>query len=126
MELTNAAASNPHLIFCFCHVIIAVLLFGSSKTTSHIADDHTYAISARFEANISVKVNENGVAIAEDYSSEKAAIETEEEKENAEDDDELRRRIEAFINKVNKEWREEKLRSSSCYFAGRENQEFPQ
>lgn len=49
-------------------------------------------------------------AEAEAEAAEEKTEETEEEDDV--DDEELRRRIEEFINKVNKEWRKEKLRAS--------------
>ncbi|XP_024992083.1 uncharacterized protein LOC112525976 [Cynara cardunculus var. scolymus] len=115
-ELMTVAASNPHLIFLFCNLIIVVLILASFQPTSN--SDHIITTipppsinqNRSFEritptpeetaANVSIDVHNS----SDDSNSS--------EEEDEDDDDELRRRVEEFINKTNRIWKAEKLNSS--------------
>ncbi|GMH08805.1 hypothetical protein Nepgr_010645 [Nepenthes gracilis] len=115
IEFVYITTLNPHFVFCVFHVIIAFLLITCSKTTSRIVED-TSVVSLPIDAiDASVASDEEENANDENCSFDQAAMEAEENDRNAEED-ELRRRIEAFIEKVNNEWRAEKLRSRNYSF----------
>ncbi|KAI8564651.1 hypothetical protein RHMOL_Rhmol03G0197500 [Rhododendron molle] len=128
IELITLAASNSLVIFCFCNLIIAVLLVGGSKPGSEFGQDScgiptpTFTFRSRedevggaLETTGSVldKHNASSTGVSEACDDEKATVE--EEKENVDDgddDDELRRRVEEFIDKINEGWKAERLRTS--------------
>ncbi|KAF7148134.1 hypothetical protein RHSIM_Rhsim03G0171400 [Rhododendron simsii] len=129
IELITLAASNSLVIFCFCNLIIAVLLVGGSKPGSEFGGQDscgiptpTFTFRSRgdeveggLETTRSVldKHNASSTGVSEACDDEKATVD--EEKENVDDvddDDELRRRVEEFIDKINKGWKAEKLRTS--------------
>lgn len=129
IELITLAASNSLLMFCFCNFIIAVLLVGGSKPTSEYSQDSsipppTFAFRNTFETEGTSSTttcsvdNDNGSTGVSELCAVKAAtVESveDEEKENDDgdgDDDELRRRVEEFIDKINEGWKAEKLRTS--------------
>lgn len=89
LELISLAASNSLTVFCFCNLIIVVLLVGSSKPISSQPNDI-------IDAN---KFKESVVH----------GMTTKDEDED--DDDELRKRVEDFIEKTNRGWRAEKLKA---------------
>ncbi|GAB2227771.1 hypothetical protein Droror1_Dr00009598 [Drosera rotundifolia] len=121
-ELIAAATSSPPLIFCLFNIIVLFLVIsssnGSSNTASQISETAPVICA---EDNASVQVRDKGdyTGVVETCHSETAVIEVddkgdveeayEEEDEAEEEDKLLRRRIEAFIEKVNQEWRAEKL-----------------
>uniref|UniRef100_A0A5B7BT06 Putative histone acetyltransferase GCN5-like n=1 Tax=Davidia involucrata TaxID=16924 RepID=A0A5B7BT06_DAVIN len=118
IELITLAASNSLIIFCFCNLIIVILLLGGSKPTSHF-DQHS-ASPPPTVANRN-KINDiKGTSVrsssdkknASTSVSEASNVNDEEVNEN-EEDDELRKRVEDFINKINRGWKAEKLRRSS-------------
>ncbi|KAJ9553160.1 hypothetical protein OSB04_017205 [Centaurea solstitialis] len=132
-EVITVVASNPHLIFLFCNVIIILLILVSFQNTSN--SDHTittsinpsplpppinqnksfessietttYSMPEETAANVSIDVDnssDDGNSSVEDHE--------EEEEEEKQDDDELRKRVEEFINKTNRFWKAEKLNLS--------------
>lgn len=123
IEVITLAASNSLFVFGFCNLIIVILLVGGSRTSSEfdqgtpilrpsiIADINTNDIE---EANDNK--NETFIGVREDTSEDEAEDEDEDEDEASceeeEEDDELRRRVEEFIEKNNRSWRAEKLRTS--------------
>ncbi|KAJ9679103.1 hypothetical protein PVL29_021133 [Vitis rotundifolia] len=143
MELITQATSNSLFIFCFCNLIIAILLIGSFLPSSY--SDQESAIPFSVVTNVDendketanaedlfkesrvlmdaseVSDSEKGVVVDDNKEddSEDSSQEEEEEEEDDDDDDELRRRAEEFIEKVNRGWRAEMLRTAS--FARTEN-----
>lgn len=149
-ELICLAASNSHAVFCFFNLIIAILVVGSSKSTSQFNEKkpdpcHSFAYENKDSTNMKnvssssekekklVETDEDEasfVSITTVNDEERSLVEEEEEAEASfvsitavnineeisrdeeeDDDDELRRRIEEFIEKVNKGWRVEKLKT---------------
>lgn len=129
LELISQAASNSVFIFCFCNLIIVVILVDSRSRpnldkeeeipVSVIVNTSTYPKQGTESEHLldgkelSTNVNELS------YSQEGAAVADEEEKggdndnnnndvdRDIGDDNELRKRVEEFIEKVNKGWKAE-------------------
>lgn len=134
IELISLAASNSLAVFCFCNLIIAVLLVGSSKPTPQF-DQVVKPINAFPINNDEFKKNRVSSS-PEKGKDDLVQIEEEEEEEEKvssavsidmvengdetpdqdddnddHDDDELRKRVEEFIEKTNRRWRAEKMRT---------------
>lgn len=132
LDSLTQAASNSLYAFCFCNLII-VMIFVGSKPGSYIDQESeiprskaTYTITNEKQVDHDAKCEQKGIASSsivissevsnakeELASAEKAAIDDQivDNKEcECDNDDELRRRVEEFIEKVNKEWRAESLR----------------
>ncbi|KAK9147568.1 hypothetical protein Scep_006325 [Stephania cephalantha] len=105
VEFIPLGASNSLQVFCFCNLIIAILLVSNWKPSSVSPDGHNVETQ---EMNIVVSTNPKTVS-ADTENPELDDQDCDENVEENEDEDELRRRIEEFIEKVNKGWREEKL-----------------
>ncbi|KAF5959888.1 hypothetical protein HYC85_001097 [Camellia sinensis] len=128
IELITLAASNSLVVFCFCNLIIGILLVGGSKPTSEFGQESPIPppIVSHRNKNSDIEGtitrcslnNDNGSTMVSELSAEKAMVdeekgdEEEEEEEDDDDDDELRRRVEEFIDKINRGWKAEKLRTS--------------
>ncbi|KAI3735191.1 hypothetical protein L6452_14681 [Arctium lappa] len=124
-ELITVAATNPHLIFLFCNLIIVVLILASFQPTSN---SHHIITAIPPPPSPSIKQNKTfqtidslpdqetaaNVSIDVDNSSDHCNLSVEEQDD---DDDELRRRVEEFINKTNRIWKAEKLSSSLASLA---------
>ncbi|CAI9774990.1 unnamed protein product [Fraxinus pennsylvanica] len=149
-ELICLAASNSHAVFCFCNLIIAILVVGSSMSASQCNEEKPYpchsfpyenkdstnmknAASSSMKAKKLVETDEDeasSISITSVNNEERTWVEEEEEEEASssvgitmvndeeksrdeeqDDDDELRRRVEEFIEKVNKGWMDEKLKT---------------
>ncbi|GKV16283.1 hypothetical protein SLE2022_371270 [Rubroshorea leprosula] len=136
IEMITQVASNSLLVFCLCNLIIAIILIGSKpSSTSH--QDTTIHLSVvsepkrgnreRMKAqymskkhNSTLYVDGTGVSYATTNSDKKEKEGTMEnhknnipgncEEDGQENNDELRRRAEEFIAKVNGEWRAEQFR----------------
>lgn len=130
VELIAEAASNSIFIFCFCNLIIVMILMGSKPNSSFDQEGEKQAPKVSLNSNaysnkqetISIhsldgnKKSRAAHELSNDLQEEHADDQEEERKfENSEneddDDDELRRRFEEFIEKVNRGWKEEKLRT---------------
>lgn len=134
LDLLTQAASNSLYVFCFCNLII-VMIFVGSKPGSYIDQESeiphskvTYTITNEKQVDHDAKCEHKGMAsssivIGSEVSNAKKELASDEKagiddqivgnKEcECDNDDELRRRVEEFIEKVNKEWRAELLRSS--------------
>ena len=141
VDFISQAASSSAFIFCFCNLIIVIILLDlkpSSKfdqesaipvsvvtntgmnhkpaasNSKNLADENTQlrgveeVLNAKEEADLveNIVTEANDVKICSNE-------EEEEEEEDEDDDDALRRRVEEFIEKVNKRWKEELLVTSS-------------
>jgi TATA-binding protein-associated factor Taf7 len=132
VELIAQAASNSLVIFCFCNLIIVMILMGS-KPVSNFGQESE--IPQSMVAKTHTKVKEDVLAMPSLDENKKPSLDEdkmstdggrvsialeeptgdddEDEEENGndneedEDEDELRRRVEEFINKVNHGWRAE-------------------
>jgi hypothetical protein len=130
-ELITQAASNHLFIFCCCNLIIAIVLVGS-KPTSNIG----HAAEIPISLVINTRTNRNPGADSKQLFLEKETLrnvnqvscsqeapvddgreengngsnKNEDEDDDDDDGDELRRKVEEFIEKVNKGWKAEILR----------------
>ena len=122
IELISLAASNSHFIFCFCNLIIVILLVGGSKPASEFAQDspvHHPKVAQRNKNDVEGSITTSIEAMVVEEKENKgiktsieAMVVEEKENNNVDEDDELRRRVEQFIDKINKGWKAEKLRTS--------------
>ncbi|KAL0371618.1 UNVERIFIED_CONTAM: hypothetical protein Scaly_0843400 [Sesamum calycinum] len=103
IELIGLAASNSLAVFCFCNLIIAILLVGSSKPSSQFDEGKPNALPTTEEE----KVSSVSIDMVDNEE------ETLDQKQEYDDDDELRKRVEDFIEKINRGWRAEKLKTYS-------------
>lgn len=150
LELITQAVSSSTFIFCFCNLIIVIILLDLKPSISvHQRSEiplsmyanqkqgtnfkclvemdteslsHVVEVSHVMEAETETKIEDNN-EIEEnndvDFSKED---EEDEQEEKEEDDDELRRRVEEFIEKVNKGWKEELLSRSSLIYEKNNNE----
>lgn len=127
-ELIIIAASNPHLIFLFCNLIIVILILVSLEPTSNSHNNCTAtpipppqppppAINENksFEtttltAQLQPKTTNCNVSIDVDKLWNDCGLPFKDHEE--EHDDELRRRVEEFIDKINRGWKVEKQQLS--------------
>lgn len=112
IELIASTASNSLFVFCFCNFIIVVLLISGSKPAldhaqgcadvpPRVTYEYKIDMGETKEENVSTEDSELGIDEANNH----------EKDEKEEGDDELRRRVEEFIEKTNRKWKEEKLRT---------------
>jgi len=132
VELIAQAYSNFHFIFCFCNVIIIFLLIGSARPSNSRSSPVHQAVKNRNALLIkesacrmsdysdAAKEEDDDDIVKKAGPHDKDKREKLEERSKDDDDDDhddddgqLRRRIEEFIDKVNREWRAEKIRASS-------------
>ncbi|KAL7194035.1 hypothetical protein ACSBR2_025644 [Camellia fascicularis] len=122
IELITLAASNSIVVFCFCNLIIGILLVGGTKPASEFVQDSPIPLpivdhrskNGDIEETIATCSLNNDVdasTVVSESCAEKAMVDEEKGKEN-EEDDELRKRVEEFIDKINRGWKAEKLRTS--------------
>lgn len=144
-ELISFAASNSLLVFCFCNLIIMFLLVLSSNSSSEVDDEekpnnqslpsivrrdqeNSISFDINAESESPVAITEAAALLQKNVEAPAAeSIETstvsitviddcgENSEDEEEDDDELRRKVEEFIEKVNRGWKEEKLRTSYAF-----------
>ncbi|EYU25002.1 hypothetical protein ABFS82_06G043100 [Erythranthe guttata] len=132
IELISMAASNSLAVFCFCNLIIAILLVGSSKPISNfdefepkssptivvhdVIDD---VIHDNLEKNAVLEADNDLVQTEEEKVSSVTVsiidtVENEDEDEDEEtEDEELRKKFEEFIERTNRAWRAEKMKTHS-------------
>ncbi|KAL2227158.1 uncharacterized protein LOC110011906 [Sesamum indicum] len=124
IELIGMAASNSLAVFCFCNLIIAILLVGSSKPSSQFEDGKPNALPTIGNDGCFKKstVSSHTDALMEKEEEKVSSVsidmvdneeETSDQEQEDVDDDELRKRVEDFIEKVNKGWRAEKQKTYS-------------
>lgn len=121
LELIAQAASNSFVVFCFCNLIIVIILMGS-RPVSKFDRESEILRSAVINAHARVKedtlASHDGNEISIDDRNVSIILEEptgdggedDEESENDNEDDELRRRAEEFISKVIHGWRRETSR----------------
>ncbi|XP_031375552.1 uncharacterized protein LOC116190019 [Punica granatum] len=126
VEVISQAASSSLFVFCFCNLIIAVILVGSKSKSSIEGSCAPASSMPTCKSNTNetrVKAEspsnhreERAVAEPEDACTQ-CNIEIEDKGYNQEEDedhdDELKMRIEDFIAKVNREWQAENLRAKA-------------
>ncbi|KAJ0576643.1 hypothetical protein HanIR_Chr05g0226741 [Helianthus annuus] len=111
-ELIIVAASNPHFIFLICNLIILILILVSLEPTSN--SDHKQpplpplpaANKNNETATQTTRLQESAINVLIDVGPGsndcKSSVKEPE-------DDELRRKVEEFIEKINRGWKAEKL-----------------
>jgi hypothetical protein len=91
------------------------------KEVSHVIEAEAEAEEdEEEEEEIKIEIEDNDDDI--DCNNEEGKEENEKEDEEEKDDDELRKRVEEFIEKVNKKWKEELLSTSSLVYARKNNE----
>ncbi|KAM5557143.1 hypothetical protein ABKV19_024501 [Rosa sericea] len=132
LDMLTQAASNSLYVFCFCNLIIVMIVVGSkpgsyfdqesefplSMVTSTITNDKQVDHDSKCEQK---GITSSSVVISSEVSSAKKELASDEkvgfveqivDSNECDNDDELRRRAEEFIEKVNRGWRAELLRTS--------------
>ncbi|KAF3433109.1 hypothetical protein FNV43_RR24211 [Rhamnella rubrinervis] len=123
MELISQAASNSLFIFCFCNLIIFIIL-GSSKPFSKASQQVKSRNTNNKGSERAKQTNAANNAFMEDSeepnslkalsAGDKGNNDNDNDESGDEDygdDDELRQRVEEFIEKVNEGWKAEVLGS---------------
>jgi len=137
LEFITQAASSSAFIFCFCNLIIVIILVDLKPSLSihqeseiHLlkgANDHqkqganskplvekdTTAMPQAVEVEVSHDGEAETVESIEIEGNEDDEKVEQEKSEKDDSNDELRKRVEEFIQKVNKGWKEELLSTSS-------------
>ncbi|GMN40902.1 hypothetical protein TIFTF001_010127 [Ficus carica] len=132
LDLITQTASSSLLAFCFCNLIIVIILVGS-KPGSEFNQERSHAstsipLSAVATANTSEKEvlvipkdknreEKSELVAVNEVSSAQNAVRDDNDNEDKEDeddggDDELRKRVEEFIEKVNRGWKAELSKTS--------------
>ncbi|KAJ7970066.1 putative Translation initiation factor IF-2 [Quillaja saponaria] len=129
LEMITRAASNSHFIFCFCNLIIVIIFVGSkhrfntdqegeipTSTVDKVRRNEKQGTNAKhlFDENKqfqSAAEVSNGQEAPADNNLETGDSDTCSYDEE-EEEDELRKRVEEFIDKVNRGWKAELLRTS--------------
>lgn len=120
LELINLVASNSFIVFCFCNLIIIILLIGSSKSSSGTDENSTSLYSqelVRSSKKFMTAQSKKSYTSFNDKNESRSFIEpcvdrnllNSDEIGRKEEDDELRKRVEAFIDKTTKAWKTEML-----------------
>ncbi|KAF7820683.1 nuclear polyadenylated RNA-binding protein 3-like [Senna tora] len=114
------AASSSGFIFCFCNLIIVIILIDLKPSLSFDQESEIPVSMVRSSTGMThkcqVQKEEACREVSQEHKEEEMTDKEEEEEEEEEeddDDDELRRRVEEFIDKVNKAWKAELLSTSS-------------
>ncbi|KAL2527101.1 Uncharacterized protein Adt_12155 [Abeliophyllum distichum] len=125
IELISLAASNSLAVFCFCNLLIGILLVGSSKSSSQfneaepnpfpsIDDESNTGVTRIENASCSHENQKVGETDAKSVCITMADADEGRRNDEEEDDvDDLTRRVEEFIEKINRGWRDEKLKTYS-------------
>lgn len=125
-ELIMKAKSSPVFMFCICNLIVVTVLPGSLRPSDGEFDSFVSLLLAEH-----VKEEEKGEEMVEEEEEEEEEdfhgydgydednddngsedVDTDSEDEGGDD---LNRKIEEFIAKINREWREERLREKLIY-----------
>ncbi|KAL9225244.1 hypothetical protein vseg_001193 [Gypsophila vaccaria] len=139
------ATPSTHFIFCLCNIIIVFLLVDRSKRNLNPNSVYNYPFPTALNTNVTQYSYERYAKVVEESSLQSTVVEVvasetattnedehecehdnkeneddkkedEEVEEEENDDDELRRRVEEFIDKINREWRAERLRTSNTQY----------
>ncbi|KAL3717430.1 hypothetical protein ACJRO7_008937 [Eucalyptus globulus] len=134
-ESVAQAASNTFVVFCFCNLLIVIILMSPNPSSSFkersqfclpivahnsVMDEHRIDIEQPPKDEettpevMELCIWENLAKEGRNSNSEGEADngdDSESNNDDNDDNDEFRRRIEAFIDKVNREWKAEKFRT---------------
>ncbi|KAK1399625.1 rRNA processing protein [Heracleum sosnowskyi] len=121
LELFKLVASNSFIVFCFCNLIIMILLIGSSKSASDTDEDSTSlpskelvrgskkCMTAQSKKSCTSFNDKNELRGFKEPCVDRNLLNFEEVGRKDDEDDELRKRVEAFIDKTTKAWKTEML-----------------
>uniref|UniRef100_A0A2C9WFP2 Uncharacterized protein n=1 Tax=Manihot esculenta TaxID=3983 RepID=A0A2C9WFP2_MANES len=109
LETITQAASNSLFIFCFCNLIILIVLITASKPASFCYQKSQVPVLTVANGYINVNQSTTTKHFLDVNKSSNAAEARIHENANDEDD-EFRRKVEEFIDKINRGWKEELLR----------------
>ncbi|KAK7391787.1 hypothetical protein VNO78_20208 [Psophocarpus tetragonolobus] len=123
VEYISQAASSYAFIFCFCNLIIVIILVDLKPKLGFDQESEEIPLSVPTNtgiqgANSKCLVNKNTLS-PQAYAKEEVVVdkvETEGDHNyncNREEDDELKRRVEEFIERVNEGWKAESVSTSS-------------
>ncbi|TKY51961.1 hypothetical protein E2542_SST23481 [Spatholobus suberectus] len=115
MEYITQAASSYAFIFCFCNLIIVFILVDLKPKLSFDQEGEEIPLSVPTNRAREVAHAKEEVAV-DNIENEGNGI------YNSEEDDELKRRVEEFIERVNEGWKSEYL-STSSFLWGENNKE---
>ncbi|KAJ8771416.1 hypothetical protein K2173_026593 [Erythroxylum novogranatense] len=106
LELITQAVSNSLFIFCCCNLIILVIFIGS-KSGSDLDQESEIPVSVPMVTYTCPNVNKVSSKAAILSKAPETRTTSNGEDDNGDSHDELRRRVEGFIEKVNRGWRAE-------------------
>ncbi|KAL1816358.1 hypothetical protein DCAR_0520744 [Daucus carota subsp. sativus] len=114
LELINLVASNSFVVFCFCNLIIIILLVGISKTASDTNEDRTSLPSNGLVRGSKKYMTAHSKKSHPSFNDKNEFRSFTEpcRVERKQEDDELTERVEAFIDKTTKAWKAEMLQKS--------------
>ncbi|KAM1126590.1 hypothetical protein ACFX2B_041254 [Malus domestica] len=135
LELIRQAASNSVFIFCICNLIIVIILVGSKPVSNSNNDEQskiriTKAANNRLDDEQGMEAEhvwkeKNGLMQVSQlvYNEQNASADDgkfsstdgDSDDDETDTDDELMTRAEEFIEKVNKAWKAEVLRTSCAF-----------
>lgn len=122
VELISQASSNSLAAFCFCNFLIAILLVGNLKPSSQFREEEKLnelptvpdEDNVKKHAFFRTQKSNDLIVEAEEENASSVSItivdDDDEEERLNEDEDELRKRVEEFIDKINRGWRAEKFK----------------
>lgn len=115
LELISLAASNSHMVFCLFNLIIALLVVGSTKSNDHNRKLISSVVNDKNADQDSVSslktVTSTPVETGEMSTDSEDVCQGEGDEDDGNDD--LKRRVEEFIQKMNMGWKEEKMKTYS-------------
>lgn len=132
LELVTSTASSSLFVFCFCNLIIVIIILVGSKPSSNF--DHQSEIPigvvttnpyTNYNQDMKTKhvykeeqeVNESmvvsKVSKAKKEISDEGKSNNKDIDEKEDNDDKLRRRVEEFIERVNRGWKAELMRNKN-------------
>ena len=140
IEYITQAASSYAFIFCFCNLIIVIILVDLKPKLSFDQESEEIPLSMPTnigiqEANSKSLANKNtfspqAIEVSQHAKEEVVVDKVENEgsdncncNSTEEDDDELKRRVEEFIERVNEGWKAEHLSTSSLLWGENNNKE---
>ncbi|KAL2325198.1 hypothetical protein Fmac_024256 [Flemingia macrophylla] len=135
IEYITQAASSYAFIFCFCNLIIVFILVDLKPKLSFDQESEEIPLSVPSNTgaqrpNSKFWVNKNTISpqatevshVKENEVVDRIKIEGSDNCNTEEEDDELKRRVEEFIERVNEGWKAEYL-STSSFLWGENNKE---
>ncbi|KAK7278362.1 hypothetical protein RJT34_23390 [Clitoria ternatea] len=107
MQYITQAVSSYAFIFCFCNLIIVIILVDLKPKLNF---NEANGITVSMPTNTAMQGANSKCLVNNNTAKEEVAVE---KVESSEEDDELRRRVEEFIDRVNEGWKAEYVSTSS-------------